>query len=337
MARPRTNIAPDQFTTPEAAVVGAGLPARAPAIVQARGLAPKPFSGIEGRSGVVFYSARGLAHWALIGGLYGGAVPLLPAARLGAVVADELGAAYGRLPSNLDAYLQSPLNPTPGHYPWPTSPQDKLLSADISYDFWVHHSLRSGTNIYKPGIALRGDFLIEVVNREFVFTGFNWQGKLKVFSPFGASSEMSADYRIVGWKRGSDDVEVHHLIEELPANWIDSDPEAMAKGRAVEAEFHTARENAVSVLRVNVSLAIRNAFDAIHEHRIKTGAKFDWTVTAAPEPDRYAGCDDDGSPLDPEHPWNKDRPPVERAKRLVEIEEYIVKREQRWAEQAKGG
>ena len=44
--------------------------------------------------------------------------------------------------------------------------------------------LRTQTNIYKPGVALRGDFIIEVADREFVFTGFDWRGKLKVVSPF---------------------------------------------------------------------------------------------------------------------------------------------------------
>jgi len=39
---------------------------------------------------------------------------------------------------------------------------------------------------------------------------------------------------------------------------------------------------------------------------------------------RYRGCDLDGNPLDPNHPWNRDLPPLERAKRLVEIEEYIA-------------
>jgi len=296
-------------------VVGAGLPVRAPAIVQARRLAPKPFSGTPGRSGVAFYNAGGLAHWALVGGLYGGSVPLLASARLAAAIAEELGAAYGRLPSNIGVYLQAPFNPTPSRYPWPKGPHDKLLSEDSSYDFWVHHFLRTQTDIYKPGNALHGDFFIEVVNREYVFTSFDCQGKLKVYSPFGIRSEVSADYRIVGWQRGSDDVEVHHLIEELPASWVDSDPEAMAKGRALEDEFHAARDNAVSVLRVNVSLAIRNAFDAIHEHRVRTGAKFDWAATAAPSRGRYAAVDDDGWSLDPEHPDNKNLPPVERAKR----------------------
>jgi hypothetical protein len=289
MARPRTNLALDQFTAPEAAVIGAKLPNRAGAILEKGGLSPEPFAGIKGRAGVIFYNARGLAHWALIGGLFGGGVPLLASARLGAVVADELAAAYGRLPSNLAQYLQRPLNPTPGTYPWPKTPDNNLLSNDISYDFWLHHFLRIRTDIYKPGVTLRGDFFIEIADREFVFTDFDSKGKLKVLSPFrGESREVLAEYRIVGWKRGSNDVEVRYIFEEVPRTWVDSDPDALAKGRSVESHFHAARDNAVSVLRVNVSLAIRNALDAIHSHRIMKGMKFDGTVAAVPETKRHA-------------------------------------------------
>ena len=43
--------------------------------------------------------------------------------------------------------------------------------------------------------------------------------------------------------------------------------------------------------------------------------------------DRYRGCDESGLPLDPDHPWNKNLPPPERARRLEEIEEYLAKLE----------
>lgn len=42
---------------------------------------------------------------------------------------------------------------------------------------------------------------------------------------------------------------------------------------------------------------------------------------------RYSGCDINGKPLDPEHPWNRDLPPHERGKRRSEIEEYLAARE----------
>lgn len=42
---------------------------------------------------------------------------------------------------------------------------------------------------------------------------------------------------------------------------------------------------------------------------------------------RYRGADAQGRPLDPNHPWNRDLPPLERARRLVEIEEYLAEME----------
>ncbi|WP_114010565.1 hypothetical protein [Cohaesibacter intestini] len=45
--------------------------------------------------------------------------------------------------------------------------------------------------------------------------------------------------------------------------------------------------------------------------------------------DRYAGCDVNGYPLDPAHPWNNEGTPIEIAKRRLEIEEYIAAREQK--------
>jgi hypothetical protein len=44
---------------------------------------------------------------------------------------------------------------------------------------------------------------------------------------------------------------------------------------------------------------------------------------------RYIGCDLKGYPLDPDHPWNRDLPPDERAARIAEIESYITDRTQK--------
>lgn len=50
-------------------------------------------------------------------------------------------------------------------------------------------------------------------------------------------------------------------------------------------------------------------------------------VNHAGEGGRYRGCDLNGYPLDPAHPWNVDLPPDERAKRRLEIEKHIAKLE----------
>lgn len=49
--------------------------------------------------------------------------------------------------------------------------------------------------------------------------------------------------------------------------------------------------------------------------------------TGADPGGRYDGCDDNGRPLDPAHTWNASLPPLERARRLVEIEEFIARRD----------
>lgn len=43
--------------------------------------------------------------------------------------------------------------------------------------------------------------------------------------------------------------------------------------------------------------------------------------------DAYRGCDENGYPLDPAHPWNADLPPADRIKRRREIDAYIAERE----------
>lgn len=43
--------------------------------------------------------------------------------------------------------------------------------------------------------------------------------------------------------------------------------------------------------------------------------------------ERYRGCDLQGYPLDPNHPWNKELSPAEREIRLAEIEAYVTARE----------
>lgn len=53
-------------------------------------------------------------------------------------------------------------------------------------------------------------------------------------------------------------------------------------------------------------------------------------------PEKYRGFDFNGFPLDPKHPWNTALPPDERARRLIEIEEYIAAREAAEANKKEG-
>lgn len=64
--------------------------------------------------------------------------------------------------------------------------------------------------------------------------------------------------------------------------------------------------------------ALHNYKDCWARNRIQRGVD---------RPGRYDGADVNGHPLDPAHPWNASLPPLERARRLLEIEEYITARE----------
>jgi hypothetical protein len=94
--------------------------------------------------------------------------------------------------------------------------------------------------------------------------------------------------------RGAD-ARVRTLDEEGNLNW--TDPAAREKYRKIETEFLEARSNAVTMLRVNVSLAIRNALDAIHEHRKHTGASLDWS-TCTNRHEHYQEIGPDGWPIE---------------------------------------
>ena len=127
------------------------------------------------------------------------------------------------------------------------------------------------------------------INREYVFTALDPELKIK----FVGGKDAEALGRIVGLDRGSD-AEVIPLGAEVDMN--PADPKWQARVDEIEREFFAARENAIGIVRVNVSLAIRNAFDAIHDHRIETGASFNWQSTGREPPPHRTG--EDGWPIE---------------------------------------
>ena len=159
MARPGRSAA-EVFTSREIAVA-AGLPARNFALLVDQNLAPRPCGDGAGKAGHRTYNAAGLGHAALIGALHLAGFELLVSARLAAAFADDYGASYGKLPSNLNAYLYGELNPDKG-LPWGAMPND--LPLDFEQDYWLHYLLRNRSTIYRRGIAIRGDCIIEIAD-----------------------------------------------------------------------------------------------------------------------------------------------------------------------------
>jgi hypothetical protein len=265
LGRPSRGAA-EIFTSREVAVA-ADLSARNFALLSEEGLAPTSLEGAQGRAGHRSYDGVRLAHAALIGALHLAGFELLVSARLATAFADNYHTNYGKLPSNLGVYLQKPLNPTPGHYPWTDRGEEDQV--DLDHDFWLHDRLRNRSTIYQRGVAFRGDFIIDIADHAFVLTEHLGMEKVKVFSPVSGALPASPDYRIDGRGTATRIIPIHQEVDSLD---FSVNARAANRMRELEQQYLDARENAVSRVRINLSLAIRNAFDRLQDDRANKAA-----------------------------------------------------------------
>ena len=244
MARPKRDLPPDQFTATELAVAG-GMSARNFVLLQDKGLAP-PGEGVGGKGGGRFWRSAGVSRIAMVGAFNKAGVELLVAARLSSLIAEEFEEIYGKVFSRLDKYLLPPLNHSKGYYPWKEEDGDH----DTADDFWMHHYLLTRTNIYRKATAFKDDVKFEVVDRKYVFR-------------LGALSTPEPWCRITEWEKG---LAITHTYDEAASSTDDS--ARIERERLIGEEYAEAHNNAVGILRVNISIAVRNAFDAIHDYRL---------------------------------------------------------------------
>ena len=264
MARPG-RAAAEVFTSREIAVA-AGLPARNFALLVDQNLAPRPCGDGLGKAGHRTYNSAGLGHAALVGALHLAGFELLVSARLAAAFADDHGASYGKLRSNLNAYLYGELNPDKG-LPWGEMPKD--LPLDFEQDYWLHYLLRNRSTIYRRGIAIQGDCIIEIADHAFVLT-HSLGLKIKMHSPVSREGlPANPDYRIIGRGTSARIVPIHEEVDSLD---FQIDPRSAEKMRQLEREYLDGRKDAVTIVQINLSLAIRNAFDRLQDDREKKAA-----------------------------------------------------------------
>ncbi len=232
-----------------------------------------PLSHNEGRGRGRLWTTAGLSQMITTGAFFSAGLELTPAARLGAAVSDEFCSIYGYIPDRLDD-LALPIH----------SKQSYLFSdlpgrenGDDTDRFALYAVIQKHSNNFRAGSICRGDMFVEIIDRRFVF--FGHYDTLEYFSPFsGKVSDVSAAYRLTGWERGSSGVKVIPLSDEMPP--IGTQPateesiEAWKRaGAKIEAEYFAARGKAVSATRVNISLAIRNGFESVIQHRRPGGAE----------------------------------------------------------------
>jgi len=300
--------------------VGANLPKRTFALLTSAGIAPVPVHVAHGKGGHALYDSEGLEQAGVIGGFWAAGMPAFLAARLASAFYNEWrSCGYTGLDKLSRLYLY-----------WHEAAKSKsdLLPSDTENTFSLHRALRTKTKVYKANCALKDDMVVEIVNLNYVFDARPAENKLSILSPVGGTVPASPAFRILsGWERG-EVVRISSIADEVPSFDFSEDKRSAAIYKAIETEFVTAHANAVGLLRVNVSLAVRNAFDAVHEYRERGAIADSWfTSSTTSTPSRYVGVDDKGSPLDPKHPQNLKLFPLDRARRLVEIEEYIESRD----------
>ena len=242
MARPRRDLPPDQFTSAEMALAGK-VSLRNFGLLCDEWLFPEG-EGTKGKGGSLFWRTPGLGLIAVIGAFNRAGVELVVAARLAKSISDEFELVYGRMFSRLDSYImviRSRADRCSDAFSWLTENEEVYTD-----DYWLHHFLRTRTDLYRKNTAFDDDVKFEIVDRAFVFR----RAALPKPSPW---------CRIVAWEKGDNIVIMHTHDEVDPSNLEDTD--------RLEEEYADAYKNAVGLLKVNISLAIRNALDAVHEHR----------------------------------------------------------------------
>lgn len=93
--------------------------------------------------------------------------------------------------------------------------------------------------------------------------------KVKTFSPVSGGLPASPDYRICGRGAAARIVAIH---EEVDSFDFSVNPKAANQMRRLERDYLDARQNAVSRVRINLSLGIRNAFDRLQDNRARVAA-----------------------------------------------------------------
>lgn len=235
------------------------LTARNMGFLQEQGLAPAAIHGDAGRGGHRLYNSAAFAHAALIGALHLAGFELMAAARLAAALADDFGAMYGQLHSNLQNQARAHRSLFSG----------LGAGAALDDDFWIYRRLVEGVAEYRPDLPERGDAILEIADHEYVLTStFGWKGKT-MWMGLKDGVDYVPEYRIVGRGAG---VDVMSFVDEIGSLDFEVYPENRVHAHELTRQYLAARENAVALIRLNMSLAIRNAFGRILKDRTRLAA-----------------------------------------------------------------
>jgi hypothetical protein len=276
MPRPRPDSPVELYTVTELEI-GSGLPVRSFEYLRRAQLAPSPLVSANGPgTTAIFDYEAGLVRCAIIGAVFAAGPSLVMATQLGTEIYGELDLADREKMSRIRYYRDI------GRFLKPEDYDDRGNVIEPK----VHARLVDHPKIYKPGAARSDDLRVYVVDRKFVFSRYGNMPTASAFGGRNAPAEMR--FHIKGWARNSEKLEKISSItfesfeSTLPLDWWDN-VDAKERARQLEEMANQALENAVSMISINVSLAIRNALDRIHELRQSKTASRDRELSEAGE------------------------------------------------------
>lgn len=240
------------------------------------GIAPAPLQPAV-RGGKPLWSTSGIAELATMGAVFAGLPSLLLAGRLAARIYREHLAEHGWTPSGLVEFdYIAPIGPRlkgPNRYDehGETDHWLRFLNAREYSDAVrdgraaLRRPSDSPGKLYLPGVARDRDTRFGIADGRHVFA-LSWTPYVQQYCE--ERSRLAPKHLISGWKRGAspDDIRVESFFDFLPIGW-DEDQGPDSPYALLHAEWLAAWDNATSRIEINVSLAIRNAFDRIYEIR----------------------------------------------------------------------
>lgn len=239
------------FTAPEMEA-GSGVSHRNFVFLAERDLLPPAeVGGGKGRSRA--WAMRGLSWMATVGAIHGSGIDLLLAAKLVHAAIFDLESSRGHLWSNLESILRSARK----------MPTIEEVPGGAYNDYWMHRWIKRNTDSYVERQSIKTDATIEIADKAYCYEGAIW-------SPPYSGSGFPGLCR-VSLVRGGDVEVVTPLTEAGYSAETPYDGSEPIPDRILE-EYRQAYRNSVGLIRVNISLAIRNALDAVERYRAETEA-----------------------------------------------------------------
>lgn len=252
MSRPKHEN-PEHFTSGEISH-GTGISVRNLQLLRDNSVAPQAVKNASGNS-TSLYGLDGVIHFAMVGALHLSGMALMESAKL----AQQLKWEFNDFQFG---YMSGIGRSTFGRE------VDFSVPAGGDAAFWLHHGLHKESNRkYRSGLAWDDDIVLVVADRKFAFLDVNVRrNKAKrVFGFHIVEAGPEPFCQILENHEGAK-IAVQPVYER--DEWETSDGQL-----EILDEYTHALANAIGLTRVNLSLAIRNCADQIHDLRMEKGGK----------------------------------------------------------------